>query len=50
MISMNEVNCKWYEREKSGLIGQAPELIIRYEWGGYNGDRGGLYWVSPFQP
>ena len=28
IIFMNEVNCKWYEREKGGLVGQAHELII----------------------
>ena len=29
MVSINEVNCKWYEREKGGPVGQAHELIIR---------------------
>ena len=28
MMFMNEVNCKWYEREKGGLVGQVHELII----------------------
>ena len=32
IIFMNEVNCKLYEREKGGLVGQAHELIIRCEW------------------
>ena len=32
MVYMNEVNCKWYEREKDGLVGQAHELIIRCVW------------------
>ena len=32
MIFMNEVNHRWYEREKGGLVGQAYELIIRCVW------------------
>ena len=28
MMFMNEVNCKWYEREKGGLVDQVHELII----------------------
>ena len=32
MMFMNEVNCKWYEREKGGLVGQAYELIIKCVW------------------
>ena len=42
MVPMNEVNCKLYEREKGGLVGQVHELIIRCV-GVYNsgGGRGG---------
>ena len=29
---MDEVNCKWYTREKGGLVGQAHQLIIRCVW------------------
>ena len=29
MAFMNEVDCKWYERKKGGLVGQGHELIIR---------------------
>ena len=28
MMFMNEVNYKWYEREKGGLVDQVHELII----------------------
>ena len=42
MVSMNEVKCKWYEREKGGLVGQVHELIIRCV-GGYDSGGGGGY-------
>ena len=32
MISMSEVNCKWYERKKGGLVGQPHELTIGCVW------------------
>ena len=32
IIFMNEVNCKLYEKEKGGLVGQAHQLIIRCVW------------------
>ena len=32
IIFMNEVNCKLYEKEKGGLVGQAHQLISRCVW------------------